>query len=102
MVARITSKEPCSPVFARPTLSETAPPACAGSYWCWYQNSYAPIVVVVAALLIIGAATLGLVLFGREVELTLPRVGTAVALTLLGTTIGAYEFWYQHQYEAAH
>ena len=59
-------------------------------------------VVVVAALLIIGAATLGLVLFGREVELTLPRVGTAVALTLLGTTIGAYEFWYQHQYEPAH
>jgi hypothetical protein len=59
-------------------------------------------VVVVVALLIVGAATLGLVLFGREVELTLPRVGAAVALTLLGTTIGAYEFWYQHQYVPAH
>jgi hypothetical protein len=58
--------------------------------------------VVAMALLIIGAAALGLVLFGREVELTLPRVGTAVALTLLGTAIGAWEFWYQHQYVPAH
>src|SRR5690242_12857123 len=58
--------------------------------------------VVAVALLIIGAAAFGLVLFGREVELTLPRVGTAVALTLLGTAIGAWEFWYQHQYVPAH
>ncbi len=59
-------------------------------------------VVVAVALLIIGAATFGLVLFGREVELTLPRVGAAVALALLGTAIGAWEFWYQHQYVPAH
>ena len=59
-------------------------------------------VVVAVALLIIGAAALGLVLFGREVELTLPRVGVAVALALLGTTIGAWEFWYQNQYVPAH
>src|SRR5438876_1998430 len=44
-------------------------------------------VVVAVALVIIGAAVLGLVLFGREVELTLPRIGVAVALALLGTTI---------------
>ena len=59
-------------------------------------------VVVAVALVIIGAAAAGLVLFGRDVELTLPRVGTAVALTLLGTAIGAWEFWYQHQYVPAH
>jgi hypothetical protein len=59
-------------------------------------------VVVAVALLIIGAAALGLVLFGRDVELTLPRVGAAVALALLGTTIGAWEFWYQNQYVPAH
>ena len=59
-------------------------------------------IVVAVALVIIGAAVLGLVLFGRDVELTLPRVGTAVALTLLGTAIGAWEFWYQHQYVPAH
>src|SRR5262249_9448658 len=55
-------------------------------------------VVVAVALVIIGAAAFGLVLFGRDVELTLPRVGAAVALALLGTTVGAYEFWYQNQY----
>lgn len=59
-------------------------------------------VVVAIALLIIGAATFGLVLFGREVELTLPRVGAAVALALVGTAIGAWEFWYQNQYVPAH
>jgi hypothetical protein len=59
-------------------------------------------VVVAVALVIIGAAALGLVLFGREVELTLPRVGAAVALALLGTTLGAWEFWYQNQYVPAH
>jgi hypothetical protein len=59
-------------------------------------------VVVAVALVIIGAAALGLVLFGREVELTLPRIGVAVALALLGTTIGAWEFWYQNQYVPAH
>ncbi len=59
-------------------------------------------VVVALALVIIGAAALGLVLFGRDVELTLPRVGTAVVLTLLGTAIGTWEFWYQNQYVPAH
>ncbi|HKD35089.1 MAG TPA: DUF308 domain-containing protein [Gaiellaceae bacterium] len=59
-------------------------------------------VVVAVALVIIGAAAFGLVLFGRDVELTLPRVGAAVALALLGTTVGAYEFWYQNQYIPAH
>jgi uncharacterized membrane protein YidH (DUF202 family) len=59
-------------------------------------------VVVAVALVIVGAAAFGLVLFGRDVELTGRRLGAAVALTLLGTAIGAWEFWYQHQYVPAH
>jgi hypothetical protein len=59
-------------------------------------------VVLAVGFLIVAAASLGLALFGRDVELTLPRVGAAVALALLGTTIGAWEFWYQNQYVPAH
>ncbi len=58
--------------------------------------------VVAAALTIVAAAVLGLFFFGRDVKLTLPRVGGAVALALLGTTIGAWEFWYQNQYIPSH
>jgi len=58
-------------------------------------------VVVTAALAIVSVGALGLLLFGRDVKLTLPRVG-AVALGLLGTTVGAWQFWYQNQYVPSH
>jgi hypothetical protein len=35
--------------------------------------------------------------FGSDVKLTAPRVG-AVALGLIGTTLGAWQFWYQNAY----
>jgi hypothetical protein len=54
-------------------------------------------VVVAIALVIVAVAGVGLLFFGGDVKLTLPRVG-AVALGLVGTTVGAWEFWYQNQY----
>jgi hypothetical protein len=59
-------------------------------------------VVVFAALLFISAAVVGVILFGRDLEGTFARVGGAVAIALLGTAIGAYEFWYQNQYTPSH
>src|SRR5262249_4452810 len=59
-------------------------------------------VVVLAALLFVLAAGLGLILFARDLEGTFARVGGAVAIALLGTAIGAYEFWYQNQYIPSH
>ena len=54
-------------------------------------------VVVAVALALVLAAVAGLGFFGRDARVTLPRVGT-IALGLVGTTIGAWEFWYQNQY----
>jgi hypothetical protein len=54
-------------------------------------------VVVAVALMIIAFAATGLRFFGSEARVTLPRLGT-IALGLIGTTIGAWEFWYQNQY----
>jgi hypothetical protein len=54
-------------------------------------------VVVSHASVIVVVAVLGLLTFWRDVELTAPKVG-AVALALIGTTLGAREFWYQNQY----
>jgi hypothetical protein len=59
-------------------------------------------VVVGFAVLMVAVAALGLAFFGRDVRLTLPRVGAAVALALFGTAVGAWEFWYQNQYVPAH
>lgn len=59
-------------------------------------------VVVGLAILIVVIASLGLVFFGRDVKLTLPKVGAAVALALFGTVFSAWEFWYQNQYVPAH
>lgn len=53
-------------------------------------------VVTVVSLLIIGVGILGLRFF--PFDLTRRKVGAAVALGLLGTLIGAWEFWYQNQY----
>jgi hypothetical protein len=55
------------------------------------------VVVVSFALVVVVVAVLGLLTFWRDVELTAPKVG-AVALGLVGTTLGAWEFWYQNQY----
>ncbi|HEX6701327.1 MAG TPA: hypothetical protein VF101_11405 [Gaiellaceae bacterium] len=53
--------------------------------------------VVAVAVAMTAAALFGLWFFGRDARVTLPRVGT-IALGLVGTTIGAWEFWYQNQY----
>jgi hypothetical protein len=55
------------------------------------------VVVVSLAFTVVAIAVLGLFTFWRDVELTAPKVG-AVALGLIGTTLGAWEFWYQNQY----
>jgi hypothetical protein len=53
--------------------------------------------VVVAALVLIGVGIGGLVYLGRDARVTLTRLG-AVALGLIGTVVGAWEFWFQNQY----
>jgi hypothetical protein len=62
-----------------------------------------PIVLAVSLLVIVGAL-LGLRFFVTEarIPLPLPRLGAAVAVGLIGTTIGAWEFWYQNQYVPSH
>ena len=58
-------------------------------------------VVAVVALALVAFAVLGLRFFGREAKVTLARVGT-IALGLIGTTVAAWQFWYQHEYVPAH
>jgi hypothetical protein len=58
------------------------------------------LVVVSVALALIGVALAGLRVFGKDARVTLPRLG-AIALALVGTTIGAWQFWYQNQYVPA-
>ena len=60
-----------------------------------------PVVAVVALALIV-VALLGLRFFATDAHVTLPRLGAAVALGLIGTSIGAWEFWYQNQYVPSH
>ena len=55
------------------------------------------IVVVCVAVALIGVGYAGLSFFGSDARVTLPRVG-AIALGLVGTTIGAWQFWYENQY----
>jgi hypothetical protein len=47
-------------------------------------------------------SVLGLILFGRDVNVTVRNVGAAVALGVIGIAVGAFEFWYQNQYLPAH
>jgi hypothetical protein len=54
-------------------------------------------IVVSASLALIGVAFVGLIFFGSEAKVTLPRLG-AIALALIGTGIGLWQFWYQNQY----
>lgn len=55
------------------------------------------LVVTTAGLGLIAIALTGLVAFGSEVRVTVPRVG-AVALAFVGTTVGAWQFWYSNEY----
>jgi len=61
------------------------------------SSAQRPLVVAFALLLIV-VALLGIRFFAHSAHVTLPRVGAAVALGVIGTTIGAWEFWYQNQY----
>jgi hypothetical protein len=53
--------------------------------------------VVASAVALIAVSLAGLRHFGRDARVTLPRVGT-IALGLIGTIVGAWQFWYQNQY----
>jgi hypothetical protein len=59
-----------------------------------------PVVVLVALLLVL-LAFVGLHYFSRDARVTLPRVG-AIVLGLIGTIVGAWEFWFQNQYVPSH
>jgi hypothetical protein len=58
--------------------------------------------VLVVALLLMVVSALGLRFFAGPAHVTLPRVGAAVALGVIGTGVGAWEFWYQNQYVPSH
>src|SRR5215218_9726626 len=53
-------------------------------------------IVVAISLALIAGAPLGLRFFGSEARVTLPRLGT-IALGLVGTTLAAWQFWYQNE-----
>jgi hypothetical protein len=55
------------------------------------------IFVASVGLIFIGIAVAGLVEFGSEARVTVPRVG-AIALALAGATVSASQFWYQNEY----
>ena len=57
--------------------------------------------VVATALVIVAVALVGLRYFGRDARVTLPRAG-AIVLGLIGTIVGAWEFWFQNQYVPSH
>jgi uncharacterized membrane protein YgdD (TMEM256/DUF423 family) len=57
--------------------------------------------VAVVALVFIATSLVALHRFGRGARVTLARVGT-IALGLIGSTLAAWEFWYQTQYIPFH
>jgi hypothetical protein len=59
-------------------------------------------VVIVVALLIITSSVLGVIALRDDAKLELPRLQTALLLTVAGTLIGLGQFWYQNQYTPAH
>jgi hypothetical protein len=57
--------------------------------------------VVAVALLLIAIALVALHRFGRDVKVTWAKVGT-IALGLIGSTLAAWQLWYQTQYVPFH
>jgi hypothetical protein len=57
--------------------------------------------VTFAALVLMVVAVFGLRFFGSDARVTLPRLAT-IALGLVGTTVGAWQFWYSNQYAPSH
>jgi hypothetical protein len=58
--------------------------------------------VLAAALVLVVVSLLGFGFFASRAHVTLPRIGAAIALGIIGTAIGAWEFWYQNQYVPSH
>jgi hypothetical protein len=59
-------------------------------------------VVIAVALLIIAGSVLGVVALRDDARLELPRLQTALLVTVAGTLIGLGQFWYQNEYTPAH
>jgi hypothetical protein len=55
-------------------------------------------VVLLVGLVLIAVPLAGFRFFHGRNHATWPRVGVAVALTVLATVVGAWEFWFQNQY----
>jgi hypothetical protein len=53
---------------------------------------------VVVALLLLAIGIAGLRFFRGDVKITVPRVGGAIAVALIGAAGGIGQFWYQNQY----
>lgn len=63
--------------------------ATTGSQW--------PFVVAVALVLIV-VSIVGFWFFGGPEHVSYPKLGAALVVTIVGTSIGVWEFWYQNQY----
>jgi hypothetical protein len=59
-------------------------------------------VVIVVALLIIAGAVIAVIALRDDAKLELPRLETALLITVAGTLIGLGQFWYQNEYTPAH
>jgi hypothetical protein len=57
--------------------------------------------VTFTALVLMVLGAFGLRFFGSDARVTLPRLAT-IALGLVGTTVGAWQFWYSNQYAPSH
>jgi hypothetical protein len=97
---RYPKRPPCRPVVIVAFLAT----AFAGVYVFLsairVPSPQRPFVATIAVVLV-AVAVVGLVYFGRDARVTLSRVG-AVALGLIATVIGAWQFWFQNQYTPSH
>jgi hypothetical protein len=59
-------------------------------------------VVVIVSLLLVAVGVAGVRILGADAGLRVPRLQTALLLTLAGMAIGLSEFWYQTQYAPSH
>jgi hypothetical protein len=60
------------------------------------------LVVVAVAAVETAVALAGLRYFWRDAGRSLVRLGTTIALAVIGLAIGVWEFWYQNQYVPSH